>query len=904
MQEYKFDPSLNILYKEHNNLDFIFNPKTIAIIGASDKENSVGKTLVENLINSSFQGEVFLVNPNKVSILGKKTYPSIKNIDEKIDLAIIATPAKTIPSIIAELEEKNVSATIIISAGFKELGESGKKLEDQILQNKKKIRIIGPNCLGIMNPSLNLNATFAKNMPKNGNIAFISQSGALGSAVLDWSIKEDIGFSAFVSIGSMIDIDFGDLINYFGDDPNTKSILIYMESISDSRSFLSAAREVALTKPIILIKAGRTKESAKAALSHTGALAGSDEVLDAALKRVGVLRVNTINDLFSMNEILSKQPIPKGPNLAIVTNAGGPAVIATDSLIMHGAKIATLQKDTYKKLNEFLPKAWSHNNPIDILGDATADLYYKTVKVLSEDKNVDGILIILTPQFMTDATLVASKLKEFSDIGIPIFAAWMGAGSVEEGRKILVESNIPDFEFPDLACRSFAYMWEYCYNIIGIYETAKVHTSIATKKKIKKREDIVNEIIKKSKDENRVVLDEIESKNILKAFDIPVVETFVAKNLNEAVQISQKIGYPVVLKIYSKTITHKTDVQGVKLNLQNDDEVKKAFLQIQNSLKELDRERDFEGVSVQKMIILDGYELILGSSIDSDFGPIMLFGTGGELVEVFKDKAIALPPLTITLAKRLIERTKIYKALKGFRGKKAINLAKLEKILVDFSSLIAQYQEIKECDINPLLVSKDEIIALDARIILHDQREKYPKLSIRAYPIHLVTDTKLKDKTEIVIRPIHPDDESLMREFYKDVSEKSLKEEYFKTLHYDDLIAHERLIRMCFIDYDREITLVAQLKKSEEIIAIGRFTKLKNSQDGFFSLLVKDKWHKKGLGKKLLANIIEIAKKENRKFLVSQILKDNIAMKNLCKSFGFSFEKAKDHSIIKLSLKL
>ncbi|KKL91072.1 hypothetical protein LCGC14_1898340 [marine sediment metagenome] len=534
MEEYKFDPSLNILYKELNNLDYIFNPKTIAIIGATDKENSVGKTLVENLVNSSFKGEIFLVNPKRDSILGQKAYPSIDKIEKKIDLAIIATPSKTVPGIIAQLEEKNVSAAIIISAGFKELGKSGKELEDQILLNKKKIRIIGPNCLGIMNPSLNLNATFAKDMPKSGNIAFISQSGALGTAVLDWSVKEKIGFSAFVSIGSMIDVDWGDLINYFGDDPNTKSILMYMENISDPRSFLSAAREVALTKPIILIKAGRTKESAHAAKSHTGALAGSDEVLDAALKRVGVLRVNTINDLFSMNEILSKQPIPKGPHLAIVTNAGGPAVIATDSLIIHGAKIATLQDSTYEKLNEFLPQAWSHNNPIDILGDATADLYHKTLKVLVEDENVEGILVILTPQFMTDATLVANKIKEFADIGRPIFAAWMGAKSVEEGRNILAASNIPDFEFPDQACRSFGYMWSYCYNMIGIYETAKVQSSIATQKKIKKQENIINEIIKKARDENwsndKIELEVLRAKQDLFTGIIDDLETENEKN--------------------------------------------------------------------------------------------------------------------------------------------------------------------------------------------------------------------------------------------------------------------------------------------------------------------------------------------------------------------------------------
>ncbi|NGX63995.1 MAG: Succinyl-CoA ligase [ADP-forming] subunit alpha, partial [Candidatus Anoxychlamydiales bacterium] len=401
MEEYKFDPSLNILYKEHNNLDYIFNPKSIAVIGASEKPESVGRTLFENLINSSFKGEIFAINPKRDSVLGYRAYKGIKDVKKPIDLAVIATPAAFVPEIIQECEDANVIGAIIISAGFKELGESGKELEEQILKNKRKIRIIGPNCLGIMNTSIDLNATFAAEMANKGSIAFISQSGALGTAVLDWSLRENVGFSAFVSIGSMIDVNFGDLINYFGNDPNTRSILIYMENLSDPRAFLSAAREVALTKPIILIKAGKTKESAKAAMSHTGALAGSDDVLNAALKRVGILRVDTIEALFGMAEIFSKQSLCTGPNLAIVTNAGGPAVIATDALVLHSAKLAQLTDQTYESLNEFLPKAWSHNNPIDILGDATADLYYKTVKTIIEDENVEGILVILTPQFMT-----------------------------------------------------------------------------------------------------------------------------------------------------------------------------------------------------------------------------------------------------------------------------------------------------------------------------------------------------------------------------------------------------------------------------------------------------------------------------------------------------------------------
>ena len=906
MKEYKFDPSLNILYKEHNNLDYIFNPKTIAVIGASEKPKTVGRTIFENLINSADKREIFAINPKRDTILGHKSYKNIKDVPKKVDLVVIATPSITVPQIIKDCEEASVCGAIIVSAGFKELGKSGQKLEDEIKANQKNIRIIGPNCLGIMSPNINLNATFAKDMAKKGNIAFISQSGALGTAVLDWSLKENIGLSSFVSIGSMIDVDWGDLINYFGDDPDTRSILIYMENVSDARSFLSAAREVALTKPIILIKAGKTNESAKAAKSHTGALMGSSDVFDAALKRVGVLRVDTIEALFSMAEIFSKQPITKGPNLAIVTNAGGPGVIATDSLILNKAKLATLSDKTYQALNQFLPNAWSHNNPIDILGDATPDLYFKTVETIKDDPNIDGILVILTPQFMTEPTEVANKLKKFKEIGKPIFGAWMGADSVEEGRKLLSEANIPCFEYPDVACVAFAYMYAYNYNLMGIYETPTIKREVESEEIIRKKHEIISAIIKKAREENRTTLNEVDSKKVLKAFEIPIVDTHIAKDIDEAVNFAKQISYPVVLKLFSNQITHKTDVGGVKLNLNCEDEVKKAFNDIKESLKMHGKEKDFEGVTVQKMITQKGYELILGCAQDAKFGPTLLFGTGGQLVEVFKDKAIGIPPLTSALAKRLMERTKVYKALKGVRGQKSINLDELEKIIVNFSNLIAQFPEIKEFDINPLLATSDKILALDARIILYKKDEIYPKLAIRPYPIDYVTDWKINDKIDVIIRPIISDDEPLVRDFYQSVSEQSLRQEYLRTLHYDDLTAHERLIRICYIDYDREITLVTEIKnedKIRKILAIARFSKLKNSNDAAFSLLVKDTWQNMGIGKELVKNIIKIAKVEKIDHLLSHMFEDNQNMKKLCESLNFSFIKLKNN-IIQVSLKI
>ncbi|MFA6118896.1 MAG: GNAT family N-acetyltransferase [Parachlamydiales bacterium] len=906
MKEYKFDPSLNILYKEHHNLDYIFNPRSIAVIGATEKENSVGRTLFENLINSDFKGEIFAVNPKRDLVLNHKSYSSIHDIKKPIDLVVIITPSNTVPQIISDCAKANVYGAIIISAGFGELGEKGKLLEKEILRNKKSMRIIGPNCLGVMIPNLNFNATFAAKPARKGNIAFISQSGALGTAVLDWSLKEKIGFSAFVSIGSMIDVNWGDLINYFGNDPNTQSILIYMESISDPRSFLSAAREVGLTKPIILMKAGKTKESAKAAKSHTGALAGSDEVLNAALKRVGVLRVDHIEDLFGMAEVFSKQPIPKGPNLGIITNAGGPAVIATDELILTGGSLASLNETTFKELNEFLPSAWSHNNPIDILGDASADLYYKTMKAVSKDPNIDGILVILTPQFMSDPMGVANKIKEFNDIGKPVLASWMGGDTVEEGIKILSDANIPVFEYPDFACRSFAYMWAYSNNLKGIYETPKIYDEIENEAEIAKKDKIFKEIIARARKENRLILDEYDSKLILQTFGIPIVETQTAKNERQAAEIAKKMGFPIVLKLFSRKVTHKSDIGGVKLNLNSEEDVKSAFISIKQNYEKIYNDNSFEGVSVQSMIKDNGIELILGSSVDEKFGPTILFGHGGELVEIFKDKAIDFPPLNATLASNLILRTKIYEALKGFRNKKAVNIENLIRILINFSNFIARYPEIKECDINPFLASEKRIIALDARIILQEN-DNYPKLAFRPYPEHYVKDTKLKDQTGVIIRPVKPEDEPLVRAFYEEVSENSLKQRYLKALHYNELIAHERLIRICYIDYDREITLIAELKNQKnkkEILAISRFTKMLNSNDATFALLVKDKWQNKGIGRKLLENIIQVSKNEHVNYLYSQMFEDNETMKSLCQSLNFQLEKREKHPILIAKLKI
>lgn len=894
-QPFKTDRAHDILQGERRHpLDSIFKPKTIALVGATENPNTVGRSLAQHLLTGSFPGKVYPVNPKRPTILGKKAYPTVAAIPEKIDLAVFVTPATAVPGLVGECIDIGVPGAIIISAGFKEIGAPGVELERQIITQarRSRMRIIGPNCLGVMVPRLGLNATFASSMARPGNVGFISQSGALCTAILDWSFRENVGFSAFVSIGSMLDVDWGDLIYYLGDDPHTKSIVIYMESIGDARSFLSAAREVALTKPIIVIKVGRTAEAAKAAASHTGSLTGSDEVLQAAFRRIGVLRVNTIAELFHMAEVLGKQPRPKEPRLAILTNAGGPGVLATDSLITSGGTLAEMSKETFDALNALLPGPWSHNNPIDILGDAGPDRYAKAVEIVAKDPNNDGLLVVLTPQAMTDPTATAEQLKPYAKLeGKPILASWMGGSEVEPGKAILNAIDIPTFDYPDTAARAFYYMWRYAYNLRGLYETPALLTG--SDQAASQRAE-AGKIIQRVRKSGRTILTEFESKQILASYGIPTVETRIASTEEEAVKQAKAIGYPIVLKLYSETITHKTDVGGVQLNLRDDAAVRRAWKTIESAVSEKAGAKHFLGVTVQPMVSLSGYEIILGSSLDTQFGPVLLFGTGGQLVEVFKDSALALPPLNATLARRTMEQTLIYTALKGVRGRKGVDLAALEELMVRFSQLVVEQPWISEIDINPLLVSPERILALDARVIVHGPEmteDKLPRPAIRPYPIQYIRQWKMKDGTPVTIRPIRPEDEPLMVKFHEVLSEQSVYNRYLSQLKLDQRIAHERLTRICFNDYDREIALVAEHKNPKsgqnEILGVGRLSKSHGLNEAEFAIIVGDPWQQQELGTQFLKLLIQIGREEKLARIIGHILPENRQMQHVCKKVGF-----------------
>jgi acetyltransferase len=888
-----------ILLPRNQSLDVFFAPTTVAVIGATNTVGSVGRTILSNLVSHPFGGTVFPVNPKRFSVLGIKAYPTIADVPAAVDLAVVVTPARMVPGVIAECAAAGVRGAIIISAGFKETGASGVELEAQTLAAARRsgLRLIGPNCLGVMRPPSGLNATFASGLAHPGHVGFISQSGALCTAVLDWSMRENVGFSAFISIGSMLDVGWGDLIDYLGDDPQTQSIVIYMESIGDARAFLSAAREVALTKPIIVLKAGRTAEAAHAAASHTGALSGSDAVLDAAFRRCGVLRVNSIADLFDMAQVLAKQPRPKGPRLTILTNAGGPGVLATDALVADGGALTSLSAPTMEALNQLLPAHWSHNNPIDILGDADSMRYAKAVEIVAQDPNSDGLLVVLTPQAMTDPTEIAEQLTQVTlPAGKPLLASWMGGPDVAGGEAILNLANIPTFAYPDTAAHAFEYMWHYSENLRTLYETPVQPADDAAGAPDRA---LAAQIIQEARAAGRTLLTEAESKRLLAAYGIPTVETRAAASEADAVRWAEALGYPVVLKLLSQTITHKTDVGGVQLNLRSATAVRNAYRAIKAAVQAHVGAEHFQGVTVQPMISSDGYELIVGSSLDPQFGPVLLFGSGGQLVEVFQDRALALPPLTTTLARRMIERTRIFKALKGVRGRAPVDLAALDELLVRFSLLVAEQRWISEIDINPLLASADRLVALDARVLLHgaDVAEcALPQLAIRPYPSQYAAAWTLSDGTPITIRPIRPEDEPLMVAFHHTLSDESVYLRYFAPLSLRQRVAHERLVRMCFIDYDREIALVADhtnpVTGAHEIIAVGRLMKLHRTNTAEFALLITDMFQRCGLGTELLRRLLAVGRDEGIEQIVADILPENRGMLQICQRLGFQLDHA------------
>jgi len=887
------------------NLDKIFNPHRVAVIGASDKPSSVGYTVLRNLIGSGFRGVVYPVNMRRESVQGIEAHQDIPSLPHPPDLAVICTPATSVPELVRACGEAGTRGIVIISAGFREIGEEGRKLEQQVLEEQKKfkgMRILGPNCLGIIVPGISLNASFAPDTPQKGHIGFISQSGALCTSVLDWAIDEGVGFSYFVSVGNMLDVSMADLIDYFGSATETQSIILYIESISEAREFMSAARAFARTKPIVAYKAGRFAESAQAAASHTGAMAGVDAVYEAAFQRAGIERIFQIEDMFDCAELLARQQTPKGDRLAIVTNAGGPGVMTTDALIARDGKLAVLADETINQLNECLPPFWSRGNPVDVLGDAPPERFAKALEIVLKDKGVDAALVILTPQAMTDATGTAKAVGKVAKAAHkPVLGAWMGGHMVSEGMQWLNQAGIPSYTTAEQAVRAFMHLVSYARNLETLHETPRDLPMSFTLDR-KRLRNVFDTILT----EGDEVLSENLSKSFLEAYEIPVTKPMLARSADEAVDVARRCGYPVVLKIHSPQITHKTDVGGVVLNLNSDEKVRKTYERIVSQAAEKRPEAKILGVTVQKMVTYpNGFELIIGTKKDPVFGAVIMVGIGGTAAEVFRDRALGMPPLNESLARRMLESLKSWPLLQGYRGKPRVNIDRLIEILMRFSYLVADYPEIKELDVNPLLVTPDDVIALDARVIVdrelaaHSVRP-YAHLAIRPYPEEFVTQRTLKEGTPVVLRPIKPEDEPMWHELLANCSTQSL---WFRFSYLFKETTHEMASRYCFIDYDREIGIVAEVEEEGErkLIGVGRLVADMNHEAAEYAVIVVDRWHGHGLGAALTDYCEEVAKRWGVKRIVAETSKDNARMLATFRNRGFQMDDQKEEDVVLVS---
>lgn len=868
------------------NLDKTFKPSSVAIIGASEKEGTIGHSLLRNVLEGGYEGQVFPINPQYKSVNGLAAYRSVLDINQPIDLAIIATPIAKSPSIIKECVKAEIGGVIIISAGGKEIGSKGKKLEQEIKKEADRggLRIIGPNCMGIVSGEAKLNASFATLMPLPGKLAFISQSGAICSAILDLSIKEGIGFRYFVSIGSMLDVDFGDLVNYLGNDPEVSSIVLYIENLTNIRKFMSAARAVSRVKPIVVLKAGKSMAGARAASSHTGAIAGEDVVYDAAFKRAGIVRVDTIEELFDCAELMAKQPIPKGPGLAIMTNGGGPGVMAADALSTHGLEPVSLTTETMKRLDDFLPPFWSRGNPVDILGDASPERWRRALEVCFEAREINALLIIFVPQTMSNAVTVAEAVTKllYEKPHPPLFAVWMGGENVEKGMRILNNAGIPTYETPERAVSALMYMHSYAQN-------QEMSQEIPPKlpRSLKFDQSSAKGIIEGAlKEENRL-LTEAESKALLKAYGIPVNRTEVAKSPDEAVRLAEEMGYPVAMKLHSRDIVHKSDAHGVELNLRSEEDVESAFSRIVASAHAYDPKAELLGVTVQPMLKRPDYELILGSKRDADFGPVILFGMGGIMTEILKDQSIALPPLNRLLARRLMENTRVYRMLRGYRNRPAARLDLLEEILIRLSQLVTDFPEIAELDINPLILVENQACAVDARIIIRPSEVPSPEhLVISPYPSQYETTFITKAEIEIFLRPIKPEDAPLLVELFHTLSKENIYYRFFRTMR---SLPPDMLAYFTQIDYDRDMALVAldQTQPKETMLGVARIMSLPDGKTAEIAVAVGDPWQGMGIGAALMERLISISKERGKETLCGYVLGENTQMLALARKLGF-----------------
>jgi acetyltransferase len=891
-----------------HNLDAIFRPAKIAVIGASDTPGNVGAAVLRNLAESGFEGTVHPVHPRHPTVLGRRAYPQVAALPERPDLAVICTPAPTVPGLVVECAELGIPGVIVISAGFREAGDEGRAREALLAQAVRRfpgLRLVGPNTVGVMVPGRKLNASFAAGLPPAGGVAFLSQSGAICTAVLDWAVEEGVGLSHVVSLGNALDVGFADLIDYLGRDSSVRAILLYVESIDRARAFMSAARAFTRTRPILAYKAGRFSESARAAASHTGAMAAEDAVFEAAFQRAGIVRVSELEDLFDCAELLAQRRVPRRPNLAIVGNAGGPGVMATDALIARHGRLAQLAPATIAALDAILPPHWPRANPVDLLGDATPERYARAAGLLLEDQGVDALLAMLTPQGVTDATATAAALATVAVASDkPVLATWMGGHTVREGIAVLNRAGIATYRTPEQAVRAFSYLIAYARNRDILYETPRdVPVDLPlTRMAIRDRFQALLGC-------GEGLLNHVEALELLAAYGIPVAHARAARSPEQAIEAARAIGFPVVLKVLSPQISHKTEVGGVELDVRSVDGVRGAFARIVERARKLRPDIEVEGVTVQRMVLAaDGFELILGSRKDPSLGAAVLVGTGGVAAEVFGDRALGLPPLNGHLAHHMLESLRAWPLLRGYRGRPGVDLDRVIEVLLRFSYLVADWPEIREIDVNPLLATPRDVIALDARVVREPRPDTaaarpYSHLAIRPYPDELVQPGTTRDGKAVLYRPIRPEDEPLWRDMLARCSPDSI---HARLGYLVSAPTHEVAARYCFLDYDREMAIVAEVRDGTErrLAGVGRLVADADQRVAEYAVLVSDDWQGRGLGNGLTDRCLEVARTWTLDRVVAKTDFKNIRMIAIFRARGFRLERGAEPSEIVASLEL
>jgi acetyltransferase len=883
-------------------LDSFFKPDSVAVIGASEKAGSIGSILVQNLIQAGFPGAIYPINPKYPEIHGLSAFPVVTAVPDPVELAIVAVPIKDVPAVIKECGQAGIKGAIIVSAGGREIGLDGKEIEGAIAAAaiEAGVRYLGPNTMGLIVPGAHLNASLSPYVPPPGNLAFISQSGALCRSILGWASQKNIGFSHFVSVGSLTDLDFGDLIDYLGNNEKARSIIIYMESLNQHRKFMSAARSVSRVKPIIVIKAGRSQAGARAAASHTGALVGEDAAYNAAFRRAGIIRVDTVGQLFDCAEALGKLKLPTGGALAIITNAGGPGVMTVDALARWQMEPGVLEAETMAQLDEALPPHWSRGNPVDIQGDATPERYLQAVRLAMKAPEINGLVIILSPQALTDPTGVAQAVAPVvQGQARPVFAVWMGGAEVAAGVKILNDAGIPTFETPEQAVDSFMEMYFYSRHLRLLQETPPQESQA-----LRVNYQMARTFIDQCLERQATILTELESKAILSAYGIPVNRTVAASSAPDAAAVARDLGFPVVMKINSPDIIHKAEAGGVRLHLHSESEVLAAFPEMMEAVRARRPEARILGVTVQEQEKEPDCELLIGSKQDPDFGPLILFGAGGSFTEVLQDVMVDLPPLNLLLARRLIEKTKVSKVLQGYRDIPPASLVLLSVILVRVSQLVTDFPEIVELDINPLSVISGRFVGVDARMVVQPSTVKAPRhLIIAPYPNQYESDWMMRDGTPVLLRPMKPEDEPLVSNFLGRCSEETIYFRYFRLIK---KWTHEMLIRFTQNDYDREMGLMAigQPPGPEIMMGVSRLVMETNRETAEFAVIVADPWQGKGLGPKLVEEVIVIARKRGVKLLWGEVLATNQPMLDMVKRLGFSLTRQTESQTFRVEMDL